>query len=592
MTRDVSVLRRGWSPWALAILTAMVASMALPAMATAVSWSDENEMRESSTGRDTFIYDPGRDEEIKKSEFVQPLLANYYDEWDFDANFLNWAKIEEISPKRDWAGCKEGPHLNPCPISLVHFRPVSLALTEDSSITALHWKDAFISTVCGNFSEGGGKGPMPKIAGVKYEDLNADGDRDAGEPGLGGWTIRLRHGGKVVATTTTAANGKYSFRLNANEGMDAGTYRVEEVLKPGWVAEEAPGAIEVPLGSKDKTFGGNDFGNFRPAELTGHKFDDSNVNGVWDSEEVGLPDWAISLSNGEKQLTDSEGAFSFSVRPGTYTVSETLKEGWRQTVPGEPGTETHTVISGQVVDDIEFGNVCLGALSVEAVDEDTGEPVPMEIRLEEVSVPGILENEPSLPRTMTGIPTFDELLPGTYRVVAFLPEGYYTIDSDVRSVEGDFAIVKEIEVRECVTEELKLGLVKESTPGKVTGGMLEVLLPEGFATSGFVFDAVSEEEVRGVLQYNEHDDGPNPDLNLHTNEIALLRIYAEDEAIVWGTVDADGEPQGFYLRLVDAGEPGTSDRYELELDGGYSAGKGETLIGGNIQIHNRSRRGA
>jgi hypothetical protein len=310
------------------------------------------------------------------------------------------------------------------------------------------------------------------------------------------------------------------------------------------------------------------------------------VNGEWDTEEVGLPGWGISLSNGEKQLTDSEGAFSFSVRPGKYTVSETLKEGWRQTAPGEPGTKTYTVISGQVVDDIEFGNVCLGAASVEAVDEDTGEPVPIEVRLEEVSVPGILKNAPPLPRTMNGMPNFDELLPGTYRVIAFLPEDYYTIDSDVRSVDEDrFAIVKEIEVHECETTKLELGLIKKSTPGKVTGGAIALRLPGGYATSGFVFEAVTEEDVQGVLQYNEHRAGPKPELNLHTDEIALLSIYAEDEAIVWGTVDVEGEPEDFYLRLIDAGEPGIADRYELELDGGYNAGKGETLLGGNIQIH-------
>ena len=42
---------------------------------------------------------------------------------------------------------------------------------------------------------------------------------------------------------------------------------------------------------------------------------------------------------------------------------------------------------------------------------------------------------------------------------------------------------------------------------------------------------------------------------------------------------------GFRLHLVDAGEPGTADRFELLVANGYSAGTGETLDGGNIQIH-------
>jgi len=570
----------------LAAMIALVATMALPSVAAAVSWTDEDAMREGTTGRNTFVYDPGMNDEISRAEFVQPPLKGYYKNRGFDANFLNWAPEDKINvPNALWAGCDaKAPHSEPCLPSLLHYNPVSLGVNS-GEITTLHWKGAFIATVCGNFSKGGSPSnnpPPPRVKGVKYEDLNGNGKRDAGEPGLGGWTIKLRHGGKVVDSTTTASNGSYSFLLDANKnGKGAGTYRVEEVLKSGWVAEETPGSFSVPFGSHGKTFGGKDFGNFRPAELAGHKYDDSNVSGEWDPEEVGLPGWSISLSSGKKQLTDGEGAFSFSVRPGKYTVSEALQEGWRQTAPGGPGTKTYTVISGQVVDDIEFGNVCLGALSVEAVDEDTGEPVPMEIRLEEVSVPGILKNEPSLPRTMTGIPTFDDLLPGTYRVVAFLPEGYYTSDPDVQSVEGHFAIVKEIEVHECETEELELDVFTKSTPGKVTGGVKDPLAVE-YATGGFVFMAKSEDDARGALQHNDHATG----LNLHTRMIEALRIYREgEEAIVWGMVDVGGEPQQFYLRLIDAGEPGTSDRYELELDGGYSVGKGETLLGGNVQIH-------
>lgn len=588
MAGDEASRQEFWHLGLLAVLVALVVTMITPAMATAVAWPDEDAMRESTTGRNTFVYDPGINDEISRAEFIQAPLKGYYKNRGFDANFLNWAPRGKINvPHALWAGCEaEAPHSAPCSPSLLHYTEVSLGL-HSGEITALHWSGAFIATVCGNFSKGGSSSPPPpRVTGVKYEDLNGNGKRDAGEPGLGGWTIKLRHGGKVVDSTTTAGNGSYSFLLDANKNNDigAGTYRVEEVLKSGWVASQTPGSFTVKFGSHGKTFGNKNFGNFRPATIAGHKFDDSNVNGEWDLEEVGLSDWSISLSNGKEQLTDSEGAFSFSVRPGTYTVSETLEEGWRQTAPGGEGTKTYTVISGQVVDDIEFGNVCLGALSVLPVDEDTGEPVPMKVRLEEVSVPELIENEPGLPRTITGIPTFGELLPGTYRVVAFLPDGYYTTDPDVEAVEGHFAIVKEIEVRECTTEELDLGLITKSTPGKVTGGGgVDIRLPDGYATSGFVFQARSEDDARGTLQYNEHsDDGTG--LNLHSREIDLLHIDGE-EAVVWGVVDIEGESQQFVLRLIDAGEPGTADRYELELAGGYSAGIGETLLGGNVQIH-------
>lgn len=558
----------------------LIAMLVLPSAAMAATWPNEQAMKDEPPGaaRDTFIYDPGQHNTIPRSSFVNATLRSYYEGKGFDANFLHWAPTRTIQAgATPWSGCFSGPHPGPCPASL-EFHPVNVAVG-DGVITVVRWNGAFISRICGNFNQGGGAGPIPRVTGVKYEDLNANGKRDSGEPGLQGWTIKLRYKGKVVASTTTAANGSYSFKLNANQlPVGAGTYRVEEVLKSGWVASQSPGAFTVPLQTEDKTFSGKSFGNYRPAKISGHKFDDSDVDGERDPLEVGLAGWQIDLSNGEDRLTDAEGNYSFSVRPGTYTASELLQEGWRQTLPGGGGTRTYTVISGDVIDDADFGNVCLGGVAISPIDESTGEPVPMEVRIEEVSVPGILENEPSLPRTETGTPTFDELLPGTYRIVAFLPEGVFTTDPDAVPIEGRFAIVKEIVVSECETTDVPIDLFTKSTPGKVTGGV-KIDLPDEFATSGFNF-MTKPAGPKGTLQYNDHDTG----LNLHTSTIEAIWIKG-DVAWVWGKVDVDGDLQRFRLRLVDAGEPGTEDRYELTLAGGYEAGFDETLSGGNVQIH-------
>jgi hypothetical protein len=584
MTEIEISLSRMWL-WLCALTVLCAGLMALPAVAMGEAWENEDAMRNSSyqPGRDTFVYDPGQGNFIPRSDLVSSLKS-YYKARGFDANFLNWAPIDKLNLKSsNWAGC-EKPHSGACPEEWIDYGPVGNAVAT-GEITVLHWKGPFIATACGNFSQGGGGiGPIPHVTGVKYEDLNANGKRDPGDPGLSGWTIRLRYGGNVVATTTTAADGSYSFALDADKlPISYGIFKVEEVGKAGWLPEEEPAAFEVPPGAEGKTFSGKDFGNYRPAEISGHKYDDSNVNGERDGEEVGLAKWTIPLSNGEKGVTDSEGGYAFSVRPGTYTVGEQLQDGWRQTDPGGKGTHTYTVISGQVVDDADFGNVCLGSASVSPIDDDTGEPVPMEVRLEEVSVPGILSNEPSLPRTKTGgETTFDELLPGEYRVVAFLPEGVFTTDPDVQPVEGRFAIVKEVTVPECEEVVVPLHLVLRSTPGKVTGG-IKVERPDGFATGGFVFMTEPKEpqDPRGILQFNDHV----PDeLVLHTNVIEAIVIEG-DMAHVWGKVEFNGVLERFHLILEDAGEPGTADRFELTLANGYEAGQGETLIGGNVQIH-------
>ncbi|MHB8242519.1 MAG: SdrD B-like domain-containing protein [Solirubrobacteraceae bacterium] len=183
----------------------------------------------------------------------------------FDANFLNWAPIQQIEPgAAEWSSCVAVPHPEPCPAGSFHFDPVRVGV-KAGPITVLNWSGAFIGTVCGNFTQGGGSGPIPQISGVKYEDLNRNGKRDPGEPGLAGWTMRLVFQGKVVASTTTASDGSYSFQLDADHlPIGAGSFQVEEVQQPGWFASQTPGPVNVPLGSTNTTFTGNDFGNYDP----------------------------------------------------------------------------------------------------------------------------------------------------------------------------------------------------------------------------------------------------------------------------------------------------------------------------------------
>ncbi|MEB3218005.1 MAG: S8 family serine peptidase, partial [Nostocales cyanobacterium 94392] len=76
--------------------------------------------------------------------------------------------------------------------------------------------------------------PNGSISGTKWNDLDGDGVRDSGEPGLQGWTIYLdqNQNGQLdngETSTTTNANGNYSFT-----GLAAGTYHVAEVLQSGW----------------------------------------------------------------------------------------------------------------------------------------------------------------------------------------------------------------------------------------------------------------------------------------------------------------------------------------------------------------------
>ncbi|MBC7195067.1 MAG: hypothetical protein H5U37_05365 [Caldisericia bacterium] len=69
------------------------------------------------------------------------------------------------------------------------------------------------------------------ICGYKWNDLDGEGDWDAGEPGLSGWTIQLKTSptGDPIATTTTGTGGSYCFT-----GLLPGTYYVFEATQNGW----------------------------------------------------------------------------------------------------------------------------------------------------------------------------------------------------------------------------------------------------------------------------------------------------------------------------------------------------------------------
>src|SRR5438876_1373394 len=63
------------------------------------------------------------------------------------------------------------------------------------------------------------------IGGIKFEDLNANGARDPGEPGLAGVTIQLKTPTGQTLTATTDASGNFTFL-----GLAAGTYVLSETV--------------------------------------------------------------------------------------------------------------------------------------------------------------------------------------------------------------------------------------------------------------------------------------------------------------------------------------------------------------------------
>jgi len=276
------------------------------------------------------------------------------------------------------------------------------------------------------------------VMGLKAADYNANGIYDVGEPGLMNWLIVLEGtdaDGPVYKTTLTDSFGEYEFTR-----LKPGTYTVSETMLPGWHNFSALSyALTLDSGSLEV----RDFLNMPYGTISGYKFLDLNMNGVWDDGEEAIPGWGISLSGTtigglpviESTTTDADGAYSFvDLMPGVYFVSEETRDGWYATTP-----TMLTVDAGSldpfVVTDQDFGNVPLGEISgFKWLDEnmngyeDGTEPKlgGWTIVLDGVQTDGM----PVHKETVTG-PTgyyyFSGLKPGVYTVSEVLKEGWKNI---------------------------------------------------------------------------------------------------------------------------------------------------------------------
>ncbi|HLF14210.1 MAG TPA: T9SS type A sorting domain-containing protein, partial [Bacteroidota bacterium] len=169
------------------------------------------------------------------------------------------------------------------------------------------------------------------ITGNKFNDLDGDGVKDGGEPGLEGWTINVTggvyYGGASAATDT---NGDYSI-----DSVFTGSHVVSEVVQAGWTRTMPGGAGTYAIagisGNLINTTG-KDFGNFDNSDVSGIVYRDYNGNGVMDGSDAAMSGVTVDLAvNGGSDVSDGSG-YSFNgviavdtVRitvPGGFTISQ------------------------------------------------------------------------------------------------------------------------------------------------------------------------------------------------------------------------------------------------------------------------------
>ena len=178
-----------------------------------------------------------------------------------------------------------------------------------------------------------------KIGNLVWDDLNGNGLKDSGEPGIPGVTVQLYHNDTQIATATTNAQGQYLF-----EGLASGIYKLRFIASAGFIGTVALIGDDNMNSDTDPETGFtasfnldnqeaklNVFAGFiKPGIMSHYVWEDMNANGIQDDDEPGIEGLTILLEGTDGKgaqintpvVTDANGEYQFdALYPGTYTVS-------------------------------------------------------------------------------------------------------------------------------------------------------------------------------------------------------------------------------------------------------------------------------
>ena len=229
--------------------------------------------------------------------------------------------------------------------------------------------------------------PKVKLGDFVWEDTNKNGVQDSEEDGIAGVKVVLRDAaGNVVKETVTDTTGQYLF-----EELDKGKYTVEFETPAGYTATSVKSgqdraadsdgtAVEVDLTEDNLTIDSGFYKEEPKLKLGDFVWEDTNKNGVQDSEEDGIAGVKVVLKDASgkvvgETVTDVTGQYLFEgLAKGKYTVEFEAPAGYTATLV-RAGGDSVADSDGQVVEvDLTEDNLTIDSGFYKDTPVDPDEP--------------------------------------------------------------------------------------------------------------------------------------------------------------------------------------------------------------------------
>lgn len=232
--------------------------------------------------------------------------------------------------------------------------------------------------------------PMATVRGTVWNDQNADGVWQEGEPGIPGIRLTLKGGkDKTLIEAYTDENGVYEFRQVKKGNYELTCYVPDEyvftVKAKGDVKQlsrmttekERAGVDTISL-ERGEVHADHNIGMMEGAIIEGVCFLDANCNGYYDEGDQPLPGVELRLarqSNNvllQSTVSGADGSYHFvGQRGSTFTIRANLPKGcvFTVTAPGDAGNKfapagnnTERRLTDVTLENGEYRQIMLGAV--------------------------------------------------------------------------------------------------------------------------------------------------------------------------------------------------------------------------------------